>query len=137
MHREDPACVSCHRKIDPWGIPFERYDATGLYREQALRLKANMRGRARTQTSKAPIDAVDTMPDGTAVDGVEGLKSYLLSQKKDEFARAMVSKLLAYGLGRSLEFTDDPAVDELASGFADNGYRLDRLIVDLVQSELF
>jgi hypothetical protein len=137
VHREDSACVSCHRKIDPWGIPLEHYDAAGLYRDQALRLKAKMRGRARTQASKAPVDATDLMPDGTEVSGVEGLKTYLLTEKKDEFARAMVSKLLAYGLGRSLEFTDEQVVEELAVEFEAGGYRLDRLIGDIVASELF
>lgn len=136
-HREDEACVSCHLKIDPWGIPLEHYDAAGLYREEALRLTASQRGRARTRPSKAPVDAVDVMPDGQKVEGVEGLKGYLLSERKDDVSRAIVVKLLAYSLGRSLEFTDEDVVGELAGGFKEGGYRLDRLIESIVGSRLF
>ena len=29
VHRNSTACMGCHRKIDPWGIAFEEYDAVG------------------------------------------------------------------------------------------------------------
>ena len=31
-HRNKPACISCHSRIDPWGIAFENYDALGACR---------------------------------------------------------------------------------------------------------
>ena len=100
IHRQDTACVSCHLKIDPWGIPLENYDATGSYRSKAIRLTASSKGRSRRKVSSAPLDASDTMPDGQAIDGVQQLKDYILGQKKDQFARAMVVKMMAYALGR-------------------------------------
>lgn len=137
VHREVSACTSCHRRIDPWGIPLERYDATGIFREQALRLTAKKKGQARNQVNQAPLDASDLMPDGTAVNGADELKDYLLREKKDTFARALVVKLTTYALGRSLEFTDNKIVDDLTARFQEQGYRLDKLIQSIVASELF
>ncbi|HIF01579.1 MAG TPA: DUF1588 domain-containing protein [Planctomycetes bacterium] len=137
VHRQDTACVSCHLKIDPWGIPLENYDATGLYRSKAIRLTASSKGRSRRKVTKAPLDATETMPDGQAIDGVQQLKDYMLAKKKDQFARAMVVKMMAYALGRSLEFSDEEEVQRLAGGFQEEGYRLGLLIETIVASELF
>lgn len=137
VHREDKACVNCHLKIDPWGIPLEHYDAAGLYRTEALRLTAKKKGQTRTQVEKAPLDAEDTMTDGQSIEGAEQLKAYILEEKKAVFARALVVKLMAYGLGRSLEFTDESVVDELTAQFEEHDYRLDQLIGSIVTSKLF
>ncbi|MCZ6675235.1 MAG: DUF1585 domain-containing protein, partial [Verrucomicrobia bacterium] len=137
VHRQDQACVSCHRKIDPWGIPLEHYDATGLYRTEAIRLTAKKKGQARNKKELAELDAFDTMPDGHEINGVDELKSYLLNEKKDKFARAMVAKMTTYALGRSLEFTDEEAVNKLTKDFKKRDYRLDHLINSIVTSKLF
>lgn len=137
IHREDDACRDCHRKIDPWGLPLERFDAIGLYREEALRLSAKNKGEARTEKNWAPVDAAVNMPDGHAVDGVQQLKDYLLAEKQDAFARALVVKLTAYALGRSIEFSDEKAIDSLTKRFQKNDYRLDSLIESIVLSKLF
>ena len=33
-HRDHAACMSCHAKIDPWGIAFENFDAVGSWRTE-------------------------------------------------------------------------------------------------------
>ncbi len=137
IHRDTEGCVSCHRKIDPWGIPLEHFDATGLYRTEVLRLTAEEKGQARNQSEWAPLDAEDVMPDGHEINGADQLKAYLLEERKDDFARALVVKIAAYALGRSIEFTDEPIIDRLTAQFADNDYRLDFLITSIVSSELF
>ena len=137
VHRDVPSCVNCHLKIDPWGIPLEHYDATGLYRTEAIRLTAGSKGEARNKIKMAPLDAKDSMPDGHVIDGAQELKAYLLKEKEAEFARAMVVKLTAYALGRSLEFTDEENVDRLAKEFKKHDYQLDDLIEAIVTSELF
>ncbi|HIG28154.1 MAG TPA: DUF1592 domain-containing protein [Verrucomicrobiales bacterium] len=137
VHRQDEACMNCHRKIDPWGIPLEHYDATGLYRTEAIRLTAKKKGQSRNKKDFAEIDAFDTMPDGHTINGVNELKAYLLKEKKDKFARAMVAKMTTYALGRSLEFTDEEAITRLAEKFKKRDYRLDNLIHSIVGSKLF
>ena len=137
VHREDPACTNCHRKIDPWGIPLEHYDATGLYRTEAIRLLASEKGRTRTQKEFAVLDAQDTMPDGHQIHGVEELKAYLLTEKKDQFSETLVAKLTTYALGRSLEFTDKAAIEKISKDFQKHDYRLNQLIHSIVTSKLF
>ena len=65
------------------------------------------------------------------------LKEYLLEQRRDQFARGLVKRLLAYSLGRSIELADRAMVDQLTDQFAESGYRLSPLIVAIVQSETF
>lgn len=137
IHRDKTACISCHKKIDPWGIPLEEFDATGLYRSESLRLTSMEKGGTRTEKAFAPVKAFDMMPDGTRIEGAEALKAYLLDQRRRDFARAFVVKLTSYGLGRTLEFTDEPIVEDLTNQFEERDYRLDYLIESIVLSDLF
>lgn len=137
VHRLDPACGDCHKNIDPWGIPLEEFDAIGLFRTQAVRLFAEKKGEARTQKELAGVDAYDVMPDGQEIQGAEALKAYLMSEKQDQFAEALVRKLTTYALGRSLEFTDRDPIERLTKDFKKDDYRLDDLIASIVTSKLF
>ena len=137
VHRLDPACGDCHKNIDPWGIPLEEFDAVGLFRTQAIRLRAEKKGEARTQKEMASVDAYDVMPDGQEIQGAEALKAYLMAEKQDQFAEALVRKLTTYALGRSLEFTDREEIEELTKEFKKADYRLDDLIASIVTSKLF
>lgn len=137
IHRLDPACGDCHKNIDPWGIPLENFDAVGLFRNEALRLVAEKKGQTRNKKELAAVDASDVMPDGHEIQGPEALKAYLLSEKEDQFAEALVRKLTTYALGRSLEFTDREQIDHLTKEFKKDDYRLDDLIDSIVTSKLF
>jgi len=64
--------MGCHRKIDPWGIAFEEYDAVGNLQRDGV--GATLRKR---QTSQ-PIDAKAKLPTGVKVDGMRELRSELL-----------------------------------------------------------
>ena len=128
VHREKAACADCHKDIDPWGIAFEEYDAVGSYRD-SWRPSKNAKPRA--------VEAVAPLPDGTELAGMAGLKQYLLDHKKTEFAEAMTRKIMAYSLGRSLEFTDDPAVETLSKLFVESDYQLQTLITKVVLSDRF
>ena len=122
LHRSNTACYSCHRKIDPFGVPFENYNTVGQWR---------------TNVNGKPVEAMDELPDGTKIDGVGALKTYLLEKRSGQFGRAITSKLLAYALGRSLTFADDKEVNRLAEGFRQDSYRLRPLIEAIVVSETF
>ncbi|MEK6236205.1 MAG: DUF1588 domain-containing protein, partial [Planctomycetales bacterium] len=123
VHRDNPACNSCHRKIDPWGIAFENYDALGMWREKTR--------------DNSPVDAEAQLPDGTMINGVEQLKAYLLEHRRGQFAEAVTRKLMAYSLGRSLDFTDEELVKQLSGKFQAGDFRLRKLIHDVVVSEAF
>jgi len=121
-HRNQAACMSCHAKIDPWGIAFENFDAVGSWR---------------TEHSGKPIDASSLLFNRQKLDGIDGLKRYLLEHRQDQFVRAMVHKMLSYALGRPLTFGDRAGVDEIASDLRKEGDGLATMIKLIVTSELF
>lgn len=137
IHRKKTACNHCHRGIDPWGVALENYDAVGLFRNGMAARKPAQGRRNKPPSKGAPMDATATLPDGTKVDGLPALKRYLLTRRRDQFARAIVKRLLAYSLGRSLEFSDQQTIDSLTARFAGSDYRLRSLIVEIVRSEAF
>ncbi len=130
IHRGTEACANCHRGIDPWGIALENFDAIGRWRTDIRR----QNGR---NFETLPVNAADTLPNGHELDGVDSLRDYLLTKRKDDFVRSLVSRLLTYALGRRLELADQAVVEELSHEFAENGYRLRPLIHAIVASEPF
>ena len=121
LHRSDPACASCHVKMDPLGLSLERYDAVGAIR---------------SEDAGRPIDASARMPDGTAFDGLTGLQNILLDHK-DEFAHAFTERWLVYALGRGLESYDQPSVRAIVRAAAQDHYRIRTVILGIVKSEPF
>jgi mono/diheme cytochrome c family protein len=121
-HRNKPACRSCHSRIDPWGIAFENYDAFGAYR---------------TQIKNKPVDATSELFNKQTLAGMDGLKRYLLTDRQDQFARAMVHKMTAYALGRPLSFGDRAGIDNLTAQFRKQGDRLGDLIHVIISSDIF
>ena len=121
-HRNKPACASCHSRIDPWGIAFENYNALGVYR---------------THIKNKLVDATSELFNNQKLAGMEGLKRYLLMDRQDQFARAIVHKMTAYALGRPLSFSDHAAIDTITVQFRKRGDRLGDLVNLIITSELF
>ncbi|MCM2373871.1 DUF1592 domain-containing protein [Aporhodopirellula aestuarii] len=121
-HRNQAACMSCHQKIDPWGIAFENYDAIGQWRDEVKGL---------------PVDASSALYNDQVLDGIDGLKRYLLNSRQDQVVRAMVEKLAIFALGRPLAFSDNAAVEEVTRAVRQDGDGLKTLVHRLVASELF
>ena len=130
VHRRRASCNRCHRRLDPWGIPFESFNAIGQHSENAPKS-------GKRKTPAHTIDSDTVLPDGAEVRGSKELRSYLLKNKKQQFAEAFSKHLLTYALGRSLEWTDQPLVDQLALEFQSSGYKMDFLISKIVQSDAF
>jgi hypothetical protein len=116
-HRDKPACYSCHMRLDPPGFALERFDAIGQWRE----LDAGQ-----------PVDARAEW-NGQLFDGPAGFKAALL-KNPNEFTRGFVEQLLSYALGRRLEIFDQPTVTEIQRAAAADGYRLSRVVVEIVKS---
>ncbi|HEY4263562.1 MAG TPA: DUF1592 domain-containing protein [Schlesneria sp.] len=121
-HRSKPACISCHAKIDPWGIAFENYDAVGAFR---------------TQVKNVPVDASSELFNHQTLAGIDGLKRYLFADRQDQFARAIVHKMTAYALGRPLSFGDRAEIDDLTGQFRRHEDKLGDLIQLIVSTNLF
>jgi len=121
-HRNKPACYSCHSRIDPWGIAFENFDNLGAWR---------------TTVKNKPVDATSVLFNKQELAGVDGLKRYLLTDRQDQFAKAMVHKLMSYALGRPLTLSDQAEMERLTLEFRKNGDTLGDLIDLIASSALF
>ena len=84
-----------------------------------------------------PVDARAKLPDGREVNGIDELRAYLLEHREEQFARTLVSKLLTYALGRSLEFSDQSVIDTLTKDFLKNDLRLAELLQSIAVSAMF
>ena len=124
VHRKKEACADCHRSIDPWGIALERYDAIGLQREKTAR-------------RKKPVSAETILPGNHEISGLADLQKYLLNERRTQFAKALVTKLLTYALGRSLKLADEPLIEELSAKFTKDDYRLSGLMKNIIMSGPF
>ncbi len=121
QHRTNPSCGACHGVIDPIGIALENFDAIGKWRDT---------------TAGQPVDAVTELWDGTPLHGAADLRKALLA-RSPQFAETLAEKLLAYGLGRKVEYYDMPTVRGIVSRAAGRNYRLKELIKGVALSAPF
>ena len=134
LHREQISCNRCHKNLDPWGIPFEGFNAIGQFTKELNTGKKRKSGKKH----KSHLIEDDTvLPDGIKVSGSKQFRTYLLNHQKEQFSEGFCKHLLTYALGRSLEWTDQPLVDQLSKDFQKNGYKMDRLLLDIVRSKAF
>ncbi|MCC9603592.1 DUF1588 domain-containing protein [Stieleria sp. JC731] len=121
QHRANATCASCHDMIDPLGFGLENYDLLGRWRDEV---------------AGQPIDTRGELPGGKTFDGHQELKS-LLMDRKDQFIRHFVSKVLGYALSRGLTEEDECVVEEVTKKLADDGYKAQTLIKEIVWSTPF
>jgi hypothetical protein len=121
LHRADPTCASCHATMDPLGFGLENFDVLGRWRDDI---------------DGVPVDAVGSLPDGTSFDGPEALKALLL-QRKEAFIRNLTSKMLGYALARGLTNEDNCVVETITERLAEDDYRSQTLILEIVKSVPF
>ena len=121
-HRDNPACASCHRTIDPVGFSLENFDAIGHWRD--------------LEVEDQPVDASGAVPGDRAFQGVGGLEDALL-RHPEVFASTLTENLLIFALGRGVEFYDAPALRKIVSAAERDGYRFSSLILGIVKSAPF
>ena len=129
LHRQDPACASCHRIMDGIGFALENYDADGKWRE----FSAHPR---KWGGVVAPIDANVELWDGTKINGVNELRENLL-RYSPQFVRFAVEKLMTFGLGRGVEYSDMPVIRRIVNAAENEDYRFSSLVLGIVNSEPF
>ena len=122
-HTSDAKCSSCHRKIDPFGFALEGYDAIGRHRAVDL--------------ANRPVDTKTTLPDGREIDGLSGLRGYLVEARRAEVLRQFCKKLLGYALGRETQLSDEPLLDEMQARLAAHDYRFSVTVETILGSPQF
>jgi mono/diheme cytochrome c family protein len=122
QHRQDPSCNGCHSVIDPLGFALENFDVIGGWRN--------------VDELGKPIDASGATASGTKIEGLAGLRALLLD-RPEQFPRTVTEKLMAYALGRRLEYYDRPAVRKIVRDAAVSDYRWSSIILGIVESPNF
>ncbi|MDB6032719.1 MAG: cytochrome [Verrucomicrobiales bacterium] len=122
-HSSDPRCYGCHRRIDPFGYSLENFDAIGRWREKDL--------------GDRPIDTRVKAMDGAELDGIEGLRRYLLTKKQDVFLKQFCRKLLGYSLGRAVQLSDGPLLTQIRDELKRNNYQVGTAVEMIVKSRQF
>jgi hypothetical protein len=121
-HSSDAKCSVCHQRIDAYGFSLEGYDPIGRKRDKDL--------------AGRPVDITAKAMDGTAFNGIDGLREYLLTKRKDAFERQFLRKLLGYALGRSVQLSDEPLLDDMQA-VASKGGTMSAVVEKIVTSQQF
>lgn len=116
-HRESARCAGCHSQMDPLGFALESYAEFGQWR--------------------GGIDDRGTLPSGAKFRGPAGLKLALIDERLDDLGAQVIRKMLAYALGRQLEFYDEATVREIAEKLKPTGYRFGDLVLAITASDPF
>ena len=119
QHRNQEGCAKCHAGIDPWGIPFEKFDAGGRFKKDMI------------------VDARSTLPDKTEVADVNGLKDYLLDRRMDQVAFSFLKHLASYAVGRSLTYNEIVFLREKSVELKPDDYPMQDMIRFVIQSDIF
>ena len=122
QHRKRANCAGCHEKIDPLGFGLENFDAIGRWRT--------------VDTNGEPIDSKAVVSGGITFSTPAELKK-LLQESDELFLRNLARKMLAYSLGRPLEYYDEPVIGELVGKLRKDGLKMQTLIFSIVESHPF
>ena len=122
-HSSDPACAKCHTRIDPYGFALENFDAIGRRRER--------------DGQNQLVDAASKLPDGTTVNGLDGLRNYLLTNRRRDFLQTFCRRLLGYALGRSVQLSDEPLIEQMLLALEQNNHHISAALETIVLSPQF
>jgi Protein of unknown function (DUF1592)/Protein of unknown function (DUF1588)/Protein of unknown function (DUF1587)/Protein of unknown function (DUF1595)/Protein of unknown function (DUF1585)/Planctomycete cytochrome C len=120
-HRQNPACASCHRVIDPIGFALDNYDPTGAWRNTDDGVK---------------VDTSGTLFDGTPLISPSDLRNGIL-RHKEAFLRTFAENLFAYGLGRIPDYRDLPEVRAIVARAEKHDDRFSEYVLGIVESPAF
>jgi hypothetical protein len=121
IHRANPTCNACHRFMDPLGLALDNFDVTGKWR---------------IRENGVPLDTRGAMWDGTPVGSPQELRAALL-KLPIPLVRAFTENLMAYALGRRVEYYDMPTIRAITKAAAANGYRMSSFVLGVVNSPAF
>jgi hypothetical protein len=122
IHRTDPKCASCHHQMDPLGFALENYDAVGRWR---------------VKDGSFRIDPSGELIGGRKFADIQELKRLLGTTASPRFARCLVENMLTYALGRGLDSYDYCTVEDIRGKLAIDGYRIQSLVLGIVESQAF
>lgn len=117
-HRDVRGCAQCHSGIDPWGLPFEQFDASGRFRSDA-------------------VDSATKLSDGTELGDFQAFRDYLQQDRVDQVAFSLAKHLAIYACGRAVTYNEDRWIRDHIGQFKESGYRMKDLVHWIIHSDLF
>jgi mono/diheme cytochrome c family protein len=123
QHRANPACAACHARFDSLGLAFEAYGPIGEKRSRDL--------------AGHPVDTQAVFPGGIKGDGFAGVLDYIREHRQKDFTGNLSRKLLSFALGRSLQLSDEPLIEQIQTKLTADGYRFTPLVEMIVTSPQF
>jgi hypothetical protein len=121
MHRDNASCRSCHQFIDPIGLALDNFDVTGRWR---------------IRENGAALDTRGDFYDGTTIASPAELQRALL-KRPTPIVRAFTQNLMAYAIGRRVEYFDQPAIRRIEAAARSRDYKINEFIVGVVKSDPF
>ncbi len=121
IHRANPTCNACHRFMDPIGLSLDSYGVTGKWR---LRDNGN------------PLDTRGDFYDGTPINNPAELQEALL-KRPIPLVRTFTANLMAYALGRRVEYYDQPVIRRIVRDAEEEDYRMSAFFLGVVRSDAF
>ena len=120
-HRKNAACSSCHRFMDPIGLSLDNFDVTGRWR---------------ARENGMPLDTAGDFYDGTKITSLAELSATLM-KRPIPLVRTFTENLMAFGLGRRVEYYDQPTVRAIAKGAEATNFKISSFILGVVKSDAF
>ncbi|MEP6715883.1 MAG: DUF1592 domain-containing protein [Terriglobia bacterium] len=120
QHRADPACSGCHARMDPYGFALENYDGYGAWRQKDNNIDVDPSGAINEKSFKTPVEF-----------------RAILAERKDEFRRAVVRKVLGYALGRGILSSDRATIDTICASVKADGDKFSSVVTNVVKSYPF
>jgi hypothetical protein len=122
-HRDHKSCAGCHDRFDSIGLAFENFGPVGERRDRDL--------------GGRPVDTRATFPGGSEGNGLADLRRYLLEHRRQEYLANLCRQLLSYALGRTLQLSDDPLIEQMQTKLERDGYRFGSLVDTILTSRQF
>ncbi|MEJ0100020.1 MAG: DUF1592 domain-containing protein [Pseudomonadota bacterium] len=123
LHDKNPTCFACHGVMDPLGFALENFDTVGQYR-------------ARDADTGGVMDTAGTLPDGTRITGPDDLRKALVARPA-QLVQTITEQLMAYALGRPVDYRDMPVVRQIVRNAAQDNYRFASIVSQIVASDAF
>jgi hypothetical protein len=121
LHRAAPTCRSCHLYMDPIGLALDNFDVTGQWR---------------IRENGSPVDTRGELYDGTPITNLSELQQALL-KRPIPLIRTFTLNLMAYALGRRVEFYDQPTIRHIVADAEKGGYKMQDFVLGVVKSDAF
>ncbi len=123
QHSANASCAKCHTRIDPLGFSLEAFDGIGRDRRGAI--------------GKPSINTSTRLADGTPLDGLSGLRAYVMTVRRADFVRQFCRKLLGYALGRAVQLSDEPLLTTMQTQLEAHDYRIRTAVEAIILGHQF